>query len=52
MPTRPKLWLELFRLELLYVDKVRARRAVLGIADDDDLPDDDDDDVDNGTDHS
>lgn len=48
----PKLWLELFRLELLYVDKVRARRAVLGIADDDDLPDDDDDDVDNGTDQA
>jgi hypothetical protein len=35
----PKLWLELFRLELLYVDKVRARRAVLGIADDEELPD-------------
>jgi hypothetical protein len=38
-----KLWVELFRLELLYVDKVRARRSVLGISDDADLPDDDDD---------
>jgi hypothetical protein len=42
-----KLWLELFRLELLYVDKVRARQAVLGIDNDaTDLPPEEDDEED------
>lgn len=30
----PQLWVEYFRLELMYVHKLRARRRVLGLEDD------------------
>ncbi|KAF0699366.1 Aste57867_10082 [Aphanomyces stellatus] len=37
-PHSQKLWLEYFRLELLYVQKLRARREVLGLDDKKALP--------------
>ena len=30
-PGEPKIWIELFRLELLHTARIRARNAVLGI---------------------
>lgn len=37
-----KIWIELFRLELLYAAKIRERNAVLGIDNDADVDNDDD----------
>ncbi|KAJ1962279.1 U3 snoRNP protein [Dipsacomyces acuminosporus] len=38
-PKEKKLWLEYFRLELLFIEKIKARRRILGIDNDNDNSD-------------